>query len=817
MNENLSFKVSSGLKNILGRDLITNDNIAILELVKNSYDAHATKVKIIFEEEQITISDNGKGMSLDDLNNKWLFVGYSAKRDGTEDDSYRSKMKRHYAGAKGIGRMSCDRLAKNLTLTTRKIGSLTAEQIKIDWDIFEKDQREEFGKISFPHTTITAASGFPNRLSNGTILQFSNLRANWTVEKISSLRKSLEKMINPFSETSEFQIEIIAPQYLQSDEEVRKRAQEYALIGDEEKCSKEEQRIVNGPIINRMASVLSLKTTQIASKLNGNVITTTLMDRGTLMYKIEEPNIYGHLEDVTISLYYLNRKAKYNFSLKMGVDAVNYGNIFLFRNGFRIYPYGESGDDSWGLNVRAQQGYNRFLGTRDLIGRVDVETDRVEDFKEVSSRDGGLVETEASRDLFAYFSKIHRLLERYVSGVLWGTNFLRDNYFKTEKDGLDERAKIQKEDKDSEDAHHIYDNIGSRVDFVQLIKSLTNNSNIHVIEYNKDLASIVDNVSELDKLQVQFIEDLRKVADRTNDGQLMQRIDAFENEMKKLRQKKDEAERRAYEETEKRIKAEQVAQEELRKRKEEEKKRAEAEKELDLKTKQNLFLQSVGSLDKDRILNFHHDIRLQARIIENVLGDIVEMIRQETFDIEKLSRKVELVSRANARIISISQFATKANFNSTGEKITADIVEYVHQYVTQVLPDYYNDITLSCITNGCRRQMTFKPLEISLIVDNLLSNAVKANAHNFNIAFMPLKEEKFSLCMAVYDNGKGLSANIRNAQDVLKKGVSTTNGSGLGLYNVSLIVDKQLKGSIIIDESYKADENNKGFKLLIKL
>ena len=125
MKDNLQFRVSAELKNILGRDLITSPDIAILELVKNSYDAHASKVEITFDYNYLAIADNGKGMSKDDLINKWLFVAYSAKSDGTEDKSYRSKFKRHYAGAKGIGRMSCDSLAKYLVLKTRSEGNET--------------------------------------------------------------------------------------------------------------------------------------------------------------------------------------------------------------------------------------------------------------------------------------------------------------------------------------------------------------------------------------------------------------------------------------------------------------------------------------------------------------------------------------------------------------------------------------------------------------------------------------------------------------------------------------------------------------------
>src|SRR5690606_26210349 len=95
--------------------------------VKNSFDADATEVKIIFEniysgDTKIIIQDNGKGMDYDDLINKWLFVAYSAKRNGTEDEDYRNKLKseRFYAGAKGVGRFSCDRLGRYLNLITTK-------------------------------------------------------------------------------------------------------------------------------------------------------------------------------------------------------------------------------------------------------------------------------------------------------------------------------------------------------------------------------------------------------------------------------------------------------------------------------------------------------------------------------------------------------------------------------------------------------------------------------------------------------------------------------------------------------------------------
>ena len=148
MTDNLlSFKISSGLKNIIGRDLITDDYVAVFELVKNSFDAYAKKVTITFSTDKIKISDDGKGMNIDDINNKWLFVAYSAKKEGVEDkdildknfETYRDKIqsKKYYAGAKGIGRFSCDRLGGKLLLTTKEAKENSKiEQIEVNWNDF---------------------------------------------------------------------------------------------------------------------------------------------------------------------------------------------------------------------------------------------------------------------------------------------------------------------------------------------------------------------------------------------------------------------------------------------------------------------------------------------------------------------------------------------------------------------------------------------------------------------------------------------------------------------------------------------------------
>lgn len=84
MNKELAFRVSAGLKNLIGRDLISDKYIAVFELVKNSYDAGASLVKISYLVSfdgtgRIIISDNGSGMTYEDIIKKWLFVAYSEK------------------------------------------------------------------------------------------------------------------------------------------------------------------------------------------------------------------------------------------------------------------------------------------------------------------------------------------------------------------------------------------------------------------------------------------------------------------------------------------------------------------------------------------------------------------------------------------------------------------------------------------------------------------------------------------------------------------------------------------------------------------
>ena len=784
--DELKFKVSTGLKSILGQDLITSDNIAILELVKNSYDAHATRVIITFEKDSIIIADNGKGMSLNDLQNKWLFVGYSAKSDGTEDASYRSKFKRNFAGAKGIGRISCDRLGSEVWLTTKSEDSNTVEIIHVDWNKFEKSLKKEFDKIPIEHESRTEDYIFPGGSNIGTELKITGFRPEtpeWTRERITDLKKSLEKMINPFSGSEDFSIEIKAKAF--EEEDLKKKAQIEVFDESvaEEKVAQIRNSIVNGVIQNTIADVLTIKTTLIESRLINGVITTQLHDRGESMYEIQEINTFDKLEDVTINLYFLNHSAKKTFSQRMGVQPVNYGNVMLFRNGFRVWPYGEPGDDSWKLDQRAQQGYNRFIGTRDLFGRVDVETTDVRAFKEVSSRDGGLIMTDAARQLMEYFSMIHRRLERYVAGVLWGEGFLRNEYFKSQDLALEARDMLKNKDKYSDSSDNLYQNIGSKVDFLQLIKSLVNDKNIIVKYYNSNLADVLSDMTYADVLQADFVESLKEVAEKTSDQSLASHITFFEKQLAHMRKQKKAAEKMAEAERKAKVKAEREARI-AREAKEK------VEKELEVKKQQNLYLESHRDTSKE-VDDIMHTVLISSTELDSLVKILKILASEDIVDKTELLNTIKDIEFNVERIHMLSSLITKADVSILRDSIELDIYEYTKEF----LGILGNSINISFI-NNLKTEVLKKVqiLEWTIVLQNLVSNSKKAGADEIKLTFMA---DGRKLLLDFSDNGIGVNLEKFTPESIFKLGITDRQGgSGIGLNTVQSAMRDKLNGSI---------------------
>ena len=790
----LSFSVKAGIKNIVGKDLIADDNIAIFELVKNSYDAYASKVVITFEDDKIIIADDGKGMSIDDIEKKWLALAYSAKKNGDEDNgidqiflerrkSYRDiiQEKRKYAGAKGIGRFSCDRLGEELLLSTKKINTNTIEQLEIDWKDFERQDDIDFSEIKITHNSFhenETPTVFPNKAKSGTILEITKISL-WDRDKILGLKYSLEKLINPFSDDTnneEFEIEIICKRELDKDKE--------------EELDRDK---VNGIVRNSILDIIKSKTTKIEVKVNYDKIDTKITDRGTLIYHISEDNKCKSLIDkLEIDIYYLNRTAKFNFTSKMRVEPVNYGSIFLFKNGFRVQPYGNKGDDSWGLDYRAQQGYNRHLGTRELLGQVSIFTDNIDEFREVSNREGGLVDTVGFKFLKDIFEKAHRRLERYVVGVLWGEGFRKNKYFKLEEE-VEKQRELLNQDKDTNEFEIAKNNIGSQLDFIQLLKGLANDKDIEIIDYNKDLINqLIDNEKDLDIVQHKFLNDLDKISDKLNDIELKNISNEIDKKIRELEEEKEKARLKAIEEEEKRLTAEQAKKEAEKrayaaeeKAKEAEMKANDLDDKLSLETKKNQYLTATRKTLSSDAEQLVHSIDLY---MGNASSYINSLLADDNIDIN-IKTKLYSIKNNIDKALKVSEIIIKSNFDYKFTNKRIDLPTYIKQYL-DIIAISRNNISIE-IQNIITKYVLMNPIDVDIIIDNLISNSIKAKAGKIVVNFKINDNNKLEIIYA--DDGIGVPEKlVKNPNAIFELGVreSQEKGSGIGMYDVK----KRLEG-----------------------
>jgi signal transduction histidine kinase len=784
VTDKLNFRVSSALKSVIGRDLITNDFVAIFELVKNSFDAGATKVDIIFqltdtENCKIYVVDNGKGMTFDDLVNKWLFVAYSAKEDGSEDKGDN----RVYAGNKGVGRFSCDRLGGNLKLQTRTKSTGSIEEVKVNWGEFEKNSKMLFENIEVNHSNnddfdipIEILS-----LKNGVILEVSNLRdqKSWDRPKLLRLKRHLAKLINPFGDlTSRIDLKLHCSREFIQDEKEAARASDENFV-----------EVVNGSINNLIFETLKEKTTwmQVSINLDGYFY-STLIDRGALIYKIRESsNRYPQLADSEFNcqLFYLNKSAKITFGRRMLVSAPEFGSLFLFRNGFRVYPVGESGDDFWRIDRRRQQGFARFLGNRDLMGRVDISGPETK-FKEASSRDKGLVETLASRQLHdCVWDLCIKRLENYVVGVTWRDK-LDKEYETPKRMGLDEnRSKI-----------------------IELVESLAKSKSIELLEYNQDLINVLSEKSIYFEASIEKLEGL---ASGINNDDLAKNISKARLRFHELKLAEKEALRLADEEANARRNAEKSALDEKIQRIAAQEKAESISKNFEDEKKRNLFLVATGSRDKEQLESFLHQIIIYASFGKQKISSTLKKINEgrDNFTMNDVAISLSDLLEITEKLITTSRFATFANFKLDSAEIKEDICFYMEQYLEKISAAYNHRIDIRTKVNSKPFVMKFTPIELGMVLDNIVNNARKAKSSQVNFEFN--SSGSGVLEIIITDDGKGFDKEITDKERIFEKGFTTTRGSGLGLFHSRRQVEK-MGGELVLP----SDQPEKGFELVMR-
>lgn len=772
MNNTLSFRVSAGLKNLIGRDLISDKYIAVFELVKNSYDAGASKVKISYlvSDEgvgKIIISDNGSGMTYNDIIQKWLFVAYSEKKpQNRSKSSYREEIKREVAGAKGVGRFSCDRLGASLQLITKTKEEVQAHVVDVNWNRFEIDDTKEFIDIPVDYSqTNQLSSGF----INGTTLIVNDLRENWDRDALLKLKRSLMKLISPDADKGElpFDIEMVAPSEKEIDEKLLEEYKKDQEKGENSKKKINPDRdIVNGKIKNDIFEKLNIKTTNIEVNISedGRSITSTLSDRGKYIFTVKEKNRkYGLLKNIHISVFYLNQSAKVNFTRQMGgVTPKSYGSVFIYKNGFRINPYGEPGQDFFGIDQRKAQGWKRFLGTREIMGRISIKGDN-EQFVETTSRAHGFIQTPAV-DMLAdlFVEKVLKVLEKYVVHLInWGEP-LKSNHNHT----------ISPEE--------IGDEIVS-----QFITNI-NTDDILSVDCNPEILNTDTLVKEPDSI-TSSLKKLESVAEKTQDAGLLKLAQTVK--------KRTEA-----------ILSDNIKLEEDNAAKEKELEQVRQESEV--RKKQVYFLSGATNQNVTNLLGGFHTV---YTLTDAIKGNI-NFLREELSKGKAASEEIILmvigeIYQANEKAHKLADLAIHGN-QTLKQDGSNSIYDFIRQYIDADLA--IKGIEYILTPNDKAFNCKFDASSIGVILDNISSNAIKAGATKLYIS---LEEMQKYVQITFTDNGIGLDNDI-DIDMLFEWGVSNNiskKGFGIGLYHIKQLVE-EMKGTVAIDTTYRD-----GFRLVVKL
>lgn len=389
--DNVRFSVDAGIIDRLGKELVARHETAVSELVKNAYDADATRVKIIFKESYIEggtleIEDNGLGMTREQLINGFMRLSSSDKLHYPRSPRYDRKR----AGKKGIGRFSAQRLGKKLTIITQTLEAEKALKITIYWDDFMGDK-----ELSFITNEIEYIE---KQKDEGTTLIIENLRDSWSEAQIKRVYRYASETIQPFpiSKTKKDSKAPNDPGFKLKCIEIYE-GKKYTIADEETIFFEHALAEITAKVDHQGYIHLNIKSKKLK------------YEEKEIILNKDEP--YKVLRNVSIKAYYFIYGESFipkQIETLIREKSKVQGGIRLYRNGFRVLPYAEVNDDWLGLDASVRR--RSVLPPHSNIhffGFIEVNNDSGEQFEELSSREG-LIENNALEELenFGYTSLI---------------------------------------------------------------------------------------------------------------------------------------------------------------------------------------------------------------------------------------------------------------------------------------------------------------------------------------------------------------------------------------------------------------------------
>lgn len=406
--DKIGLTVDSALINRLGYELVGRAETAVSELIKNAYDADAKKVEVFFKDTElpggnIIVRDNGTGMDFKTLKKGFLRISTSDKVENPNSDRY----SRPRAGRKGIGRFATQRIGNKLTITTTKLDMDYALRVTIDWQAYQPNTDLE--TILFPIERVEKTQ------SEGTELAITGVRDAWTDSAILRVHRYVMNLFQPdYLHNSGAQEEnTFETVFLKWSE-----GRYIPLESGQEDFFSKALAVINGKVDFDHHGLISIKSDSL---IMDDVL--TMEGEFSLLKNVSFKAyyfIYGRPE------YYSNGMSATTLKAIQKV-AANASGIRLYRNGFRVLPYGEPSNDWINLNARwaGSSGINIPFGTHNLFGYVELIDQEGLLFDETSSREG-LIENGAFEQLTDFLYKAFTMARNRISSSQ-GLQRLKEN------------------------------------------------------------------------------------------------------------------------------------------------------------------------------------------------------------------------------------------------------------------------------------------------------------------------------------------------------------------------------------------------------
>lgn len=361
----------------IGKDLIKDLPAAVVELVKNSYDADATYVNITYERKdnslEIIIEDDGHGMSTETVTGVWMVPSTDFKLR-----EKKSPGGRIYQGQKGIGRYAASLLGNRLQLITVQDGIET--NAIFDWGQFNSDKKLSEIPIDIKSSVSTAP--------NGTKLIICHDDTSRLLESISEndvlrIEKELAKLL---SSKIDFRIGVTYKNFYSDNQKNRSKNIEHLVFSDAYHYQ------LKGIIDDKFNYNLEYTNFYNNEKkiLEGSFIDSigsSFVSCGTIYidYRVYDKDAKG----IELIKNFINGNQKNSFSKRdIKNMLIDQSGISIYRNEFRIRPYGDKGFDWLNLDSKRVQNPSLAIGSEQINGQIRIENEEDSGLKEKSARDG---------------------------------------------------------------------------------------------------------------------------------------------------------------------------------------------------------------------------------------------------------------------------------------------------------------------------------------------------------------------------------------------------------------------------------------------